>query len=388
MKKPVRVAVVQRIVPHYRLEVFDRLCRLPGFEVTVIYGREKPGTLPRSVVEGISFPSRLVKTHYWDIGRAEFVTQPAVLNSLWQHDFDIYICEFNFKIVTNLLTALLSHRKGVRFIWWGHGFSKTETPLKTALRCRLVHRADALLLYNERAKQRYTELGLPPEKLFVALNSLDTDKLMALRADVTEADVASLREQLDLTGRRVAIYVGRLSARKKVDLLLQALVQARKQDPQLALVIIGDGPERVYLERLAQDLKVAPAVRFVGSITDPHQVVRYLCCAEVCINPGCVGLTIIHSFVCGVPILLPDYDPHHGPEMEAFQEGVNGLSFPSDDAAALAEQWVRLSRDVGLRRRLSAGAQQTISERFNIRRMIQGFAEALEYVCREPPPSR
>jgi glycosyltransferase involved in cell wall biosynthesis len=365
------------------MEVFDRLCRLPGFEITIVYGREKPGTLPRSVVEGVPFQSRLIETRYWDVGRHEIAAQPAVLRSLLRRDFDIYICEFDLKIVTNLLTALLSHRYGARFIWWGHGFSKSETPLKTALRCRFIHWADAVLLYNATAKHRYAEIGLSPGKMFVAYNSLDTDKLTALRARVTEAEVESLRRQLNLPGRRVAIYVGRLLTEKKVDLLLRAFAQAREREPELSLLIVGDGPERLQLERLARELNVAPAVRFCGSITDQREVVRYFCCADVCVSPGFVGLMIINSFAYRVPIILPDHDPH-SPEIEAFQEGVNGLAFPSDDATALAERLIRISRDADLRQRLGAGAQQTIAERFNIHRMIQGFADALAYVSREP----
>ncbi|WP_261565810.1 glycosyltransferase family 4 protein [Frankia gtarii] len=74
------------------------------------------------------------------------------------------------------------------------------------------------------------------------------------------------RRRYGLTGRRVVVCVSRLVARKGQDMLVRALPALRCRVPGAALFIVGGGPHRADLERLARDSGVAEHVTFAGSV--------------------------------------------------------------------------------------------------------------------------
>ena len=61
-------------------------------------------------------------------------------------------------------------------------------------------------------------------------------------------------------------FAGRLVPKKGVDVLLHAMVLLRKRVPEVRLIVAGDGPERIGLERLAAELGIRDAVDFLGHL--------------------------------------------------------------------------------------------------------------------------
>lgn len=100
------------------------------------------------------------------------------------------------------------------------------------------------------------------------------------------------------------VVLGRLTAQKRVDLVLRAAKEARIAAP---LTIIGDGPARAELERLAEELGLA-AVRFVGAVP-PTEVPRALGDADVLAFPverEGLGLAAAEALMCGIPVVTTD----------------------------------------------------------------------------------
>jgi phosphatidylinositol alpha-1,6-mannosyltransferase len=75
-----------------------------------------------------------------------------------------------------------------------------------------------------------------------------------------------VRRRLDLTDRPVVVCVSRLVPRKGQDVLLRALPALRRRVPGTCLLLVGGGPDKPRLHRLAADLGVADVVRFTGSV--------------------------------------------------------------------------------------------------------------------------
>lgn len=101
------------------------------------------------------------------------------------------------------------------------------------------------------------------------------------------------------------VVVGRLTAQKRVDLAIAAAAFARRSGATWKLVIIGDGPERLALERRAAELNVTDAVRFVGAIA-PDDIPSVYATATCCIMPARgegFGLAAAEALMQGVPVV-------------------------------------------------------------------------------------
>jgi glycogen synthase len=146
------------------------------------------------------------------------------------------------------------------------------------------------------------------------------------------------------------VFVGRLTAAKDLPTAFAAVDHV----PHARLVVVGDGPDRVDLERLAGEriefrgpLSRDEALRVVAGATGallssawenlPHSAVEALS----------VGVPVVATAVGGVP--------------EVVRDGENGLLVPPGDPDALATAMRRLLDEDGLRARLAAGAKPSVA---------------------------
>jgi glycosyltransferase involved in cell wall biosynthesis len=133
--------------------------------------------------------------------------------------------------------------------------------------------------------------------------------------------------QLPPSRSRTLLYVGRLSAEKGPELLLNAWRDACPSVPEMELVIIGDGPLRTALERDAP-----PRTRFLGWL-DPAEVSKQMLGARALIFPTqCsenFGRSIIEAMAAGLPVLASD------------------IATPAELVGELGPRWVVAPHDQG-----------------------------------------
>ena len=151
------------------------------------------------------------------------------------------------------------------------------------------------------------------------------------------------------------VYIGRLKRYKGVDLLLRALALARQQRPDLELEIAGSGDDRPRLERLAAELGLGGAVRFLGFVDEPTKLALLRrAVANVFPSPKeGWGITVMEAAACGTPSLASN-----SPGLrDSVRDGVTGLLVPHGDPEALATAMLRLVGDRDLVDRLGAAAR-------------------------------
>ncbi len=166
-------------------------------------------------------------------------------------------------------------------------------------------------------------------------NSLDYDTHLELRNSLTSEDYLCLRNEVfsDHPGDPILVFIGRLTPGKRLDLLLEA-AQLLKE---VNVLIVGDGPDRDRLMELGKELGLGPRLHFQGACYDEREIGRILGAADLCVVPDELGLTIIHSFSFGTPLVTHDFCQGHGPEFEALEPGVTGTLFPRGSAKGLAD---------------------------------------------------
>ncbi|MEA3062176.1 MAG: hypothetical protein QOJ94_1957 [Sphingomonadales bacterium] len=205
------------------------------------------------------------------------------------------------------------------------------------------------ILHSAFAARSYRRIGVPEEKLLVAHNGVDLARALPRRTP------AEARAALGLgDGRPVALYAGRLSARKGLDQLL-ALARLR---PEIRFVLVGSEGEG-EVERSAAGLFNVEIRPWAG----PDALPLWLQAADILLIPpssaplrrfgDCVlPLKIFAYLAAGRPILAPA-----SPDTaELLRDGETARLVPADDPAAAAEALAALIADEALRRRLGDGA--------------------------------
>jgi glycosyltransferase involved in cell wall biosynthesis len=188
-----------------------------------------------------------------------------------------------------------------------------------------------------------------------------------------------LRRHPFYAGGRVFVFVGRVGLEKSIDVLIRSFAAALKEEPEIRLVIVGDGPSRADMAALAAREGAGDAIFFLGKI--PHaellasgvlQYGRAFVTASVTENQP---MTVIEAACCGLPFIAADVEG-----MRELASG-NALFFPPGDEAALAKSILSMARDEDLHARLR-GASQSDSRRFdggNVARQFEAqYAKLLE----------
>ncbi|MGI9306274.1 MAG: glycosyltransferase [Gammaproteobacteria bacterium] len=160
-------------------------------------------------------------------------------------------------------------------------------------------------------------------------SGVDLEYFNPERADA--AAVSQMREQWDLSGKRVILLAGRLSAQKGHEILLHALARL---PADVAAVIAGDGRRQKRLAELARRLGVAGRTRFAGARRDMREIYALadivLSCA---VKPESFGRTIAEALAMQKPVIAAD---HGGARDIITAEECGGKLIPPADAEALA----------------------------------------------------
>ena len=384
----VKVAWLSNVIPNYRLPFLTRLAQRREIEIVCLHGESKKGFTAESVGKNLPVEGVWVQNYYWPLGGKRLIWQTAVLPII-KGNFDVVIC---IESVHNLTTWVLwSLRKlfGFRFVLIGYGYRPQQTSVFVAkvrdlARMLLLRSADAILVYTREGKEACVAAGLEADKIFVSYNTLDTEKLAALSQKVTEADLAELCSEYGLHDRAVLLFVGKIVAEKRLDVLLDAVRELNSKGERVSLLIIGDGHERKVLEEKAKDIT---DVFFLGAIYDELELARYFELAELLVIPGRVGLTCVHGFSHGVPVVTSKGGVEQSPEFAYIVHGENGILLDTPSPHLYATEILAVLRDEQRLNDLKVGAFKAASS-LGMQPMVEEFVKAVNHAMLEKPQNR
>jgi len=175
-------------------------------------------------------------------------------------------------------------------------------------------------------------------------------------------DGTPVRRRYRLGGRPVVVCVSRLVPRKGQDALIRALPAVRARVPGTALLLVGGGPARASLVRLARRAGVAEHVIFTGTVPWAGLPAHYAAgdvYAMPCrtrrggLDVEGLGIVYLEASACGLPVLAGD----SGGAPDAVREGTTGYVVPGRDLAAITDRLVRLLTDRDLAARMGAAGR-------------------------------
>ena len=234
------------------------------------------------------------------------------------------------KIISTWISIIISKIKGSNVILWTHGIYGNEGKLKLFVRKIFYRLADKLILYERRAKAKMIELGFDKNNLYVIFNSLNYEKQRILYERFNLNQENNNFSFFKNNSLPVLIFIGRLTEVKKIDLLIKAVKKINKKNDIVNLLIIGDGEQRNYLEKISKKY-LDNTIYFFGECNDEEITGKFIFYSSLCVSPGNVGLTAIHSLSYGTPVLTHNNFNNQMPEVESIQPGFNGYFFEENN---------------------------------------------------------
>lgn len=173
----------------------------------------------------------------------------------------------------------------------------------------------------------------------------------------TSDDVVHLKEVFHIPLEDpIILFVGRVAKEKSIDLLIQSLPLLLKTVPDAKLVIVGDGPQRLELEELAQNLGVREQVIFTGM--QPWRTIgRMYQLGDVFVSASVTetqGLTFAEAMAAGLPVVAMEDESITG----FVRNDYNGYLFHNKEE--LATMLSKVLCDTDLKKRLSNNALHSI----------------------------
>ena len=225
-----------------------------------------------------------------------------------------------------------------------------------------MRRVDGLIQYSDYEVSRMTAIGISESKIFIAHNTLPIPN----HADGSGAFKDSF------------LFSGRIRTEKKVDIFIRAFSEVISHIPEtIKINIIGSGVEKDRLKVLAEELGVSDRVIFHGEIFDENKLRPFFHRALAYVSPGAVGLSVLHSFAYGLPIVT-QCDERHGPEFVNVRNKENSLVYKTyDDLKGIL---IRLCHDKALSARMGKNAYDLYAEERTFDVMIEGFRNAIENI--------
>ena len=226
-----------------------------------------------------------------------------------------------------------------------------------------------------KTQQRLRRFGVPAARIAVSYNGVDT-----VRFDPAKIDRAQVRRALGVEGRIVVGLTGAMvgpdclgGPSKGQHILVRALGLLKERHPDLAVLLVGDGPRRGEVERIASELGVADRVIFAGRRFDVPEMLGAMdiyCLPSVwgeffpnsILEAMCMGLPWIGSDLAGLP------------ELTANRQA--GWVLPPRNVEALAEGLSVLAASPELRAARGARARREVLERFTIEKVVDRIEDA------------
>jgi glycosyltransferase involved in cell wall biosynthesis len=216
----------------------------------------------------------------------------------------------------------------------------------------LFRRADRVLVVSPALRDHAIRLGVRPHRVRVVPNGVDPVRFHPDR------DGDPVRERLALDGQFTAGFAGTLKPWHGVDHLIRGFLKAADEEPRMALLILGDGPERKTLENLSRRSAHSDRIHFLGSVPHEEMGAYLAACHALCAPYGpdegfyFSPLKIAEYLAAGRPVIASRV----GHLATTLSEATGTVLVEPGDDAALGRALVDLARDPERRAALGRAA--------------------------------
>ena len=237
---------------------------------------------------------------------------------------------------------------------------------------RLRWLCDHIIAVSENIKRVLLKAGVPEERITVVRSATNLSRFEGLPTK------EEARRRLGIPSEaKVVVSVGYLQPRKGQGFLIRAVPSILREVPEALFLIVGEGPLKERLSKLARKLGVGGRVKFLGwredvpLILSASDLLVHTALLEgipgVAMEAGAVGLPVVAFRAGGAP--------------EVVVHRRTGLLVKPGDVSGLARAVALLLKDGGKREDMGKAARERVKQEFSAARMVEGNIEVYKKVA-------
>lgn len=337
-----RVSLITNIIPRYRTEFYNILFSSNIINLKVFCGRVKELSVASfdeyhpniNYVKSIGPKSEVIGY--------QFLPYFKILNNS-----DVIVVDGNPRTISNIIIFLLSKLKPrLKVIIWTTSHSYSAGRLTEYIRLMYTSLYHNIITYTECDVVNLQKFGLKTNRIVSINNGLNQLKIEEV------SKYYEIIEENKLKKKFVIVSLARLIKKNRFELVLEAIALAFSE-LEFIYYIIGDGPELDFLKERSLSLKIIDKIQFLGSMHDEYEIGKFMSVSDVFVHPSSIGLSLMHAYGYGLPVITDDNFLRHGPEICFFSNGINGMTFRANDYVDLSHVLKSLLFDKCLRSSIS-----------------------------------
>lgn len=365
----VKIAVVINFITTYREAFYKELIAKGNVDLTVYCHVPPPELNLRSIHQKFENNVEILNGKFFWGEKVVFSCLPwkRLLN-----EYDVVYIEGNPRYIAfaALATFLEARKKSV--VLWTMVHSYRNAKLGHFLRVLWYRFFRKLLVYTEKEVTYLKSLGFKSNVVAIN-NAIDTTEIFRLKSVFLPEQLADWQRLKGLEDQIVILSCARLEPKNKFDMVIFALAKIVEAFPSVLWCVIGEGAEHEYLLQLAKEAGVEKNVRFLGAIYTESELAPWFMSARFLVHPGAIGLTLLHAYAYGVPVVTHNDERTHGPEFAAFVGDESGCLFIKESQDDLTRAMLALLGGEVTAQEVGDRACQRVVAEYDMRGMVRRF---------------
>lgn len=319
------------------------------------------------------FPNQVRLVGFASLRRERLAWQNLPVREIYR-GYDIYFFLGNPRVISTVLLASALRLLGKHVVIWGQGHSAGAKPAMEKLRLGWWRLFKYIFLYTENEVSALRAYGFTKQTLIGMNNGLDQEEITEAKSNWKPATLAKWQKEHCLPQRTILLSCARLTQKNQFHHMVAALPEIIARVPDVLWVVIGDGPRRDALHKYAQERDVSSHILWIGAIHEEARLAAWFLSAQIFVHPGAIGLSLLHAYGYGLPVITHSDAQRHMPAFAAMTKSNLEHCCKPDSPADLSTTLVDLLQRPARIKELSDDVLR-VTERYNTTIMAERFIQ-------------
>lgn len=372
MEKKIKIAIFTNIIPNYREGFYDAILKDDRFIIDIYCHNSIDKLNVKPISEKFGEPIKIIKNK--SIFNGRLLLQFFPVFKIFRSKYDIVISDGNLRHITQVILCVMLRLIGTKVAIWSTVHSHRNDQRLKSIRLWYWSIYKYFIMYVKRDIDQLNELGFKNKFISSVNNGLDQKKIINAKSKWSFESLKIWQSEHGVLDKDLILASSRILP-GKFDSLILAVSKLKQINPNILCCIIGYGPYLDTLKLKVQSLELSDYIHFEGALYDEDKLAPWFLSAKILVHPAPIGLTLMHAFGYGLPVVTHSDWETHGPEFSIFVEAQTGYSYIKGNIDEMTLKIRELLENENIRLSMASRCIEIVENDYNTDAMARNFLE-------------